>query len=216
MIGIYKITNPNGKIYIGQTIDFERRIKHYKLLKCKEQPRIHRSLIKYGVENHTFELIQECNKNNLTILERFYQELYKSTDKNGLNCILVATDEFSGGHSEESKKKISDKLKGRKANQNSIDAVIKYNKERILTDESRIKLGNGNRGKKQSAEWKDKLSKARKGLKRTEETKNKISESMSGRKLSEEHRLKLKSRVITDEWRLKLSIAAKNRKNKNN
>ena len=216
MIGIYKITNPNGKIYIGQTIDFERRIKHYKLLKCKEQPRIHRSLIKYGVEYHTFELIQECNKKSLTILERFYQELYKSTDKNGLNCILVATDEFSGGHSDESKKKISDKLKGRKANQNSIDAVIKYNKERILTDESRIKLGNGNRGKKQSAEWKDKLSKARKGLKRTEETKNKISESMSGRKLSEEHRLKLKSRVITDEWRLKLSIAAKNRKNKNN
>jgi group I intron endonuclease len=216
MVGIYKITNPNGKIYIGQTIDFERRIKHYKLLKCKEQPRIHRSLIKYGVENHTFELIQECNKNNLTILERFYQELYKSTDKNGLNCILVATDEFSGGHSEESKKKISDRLKGRKANQNAIDAVIKYNKERILTEESRIKLGNGNRGKKQSAEWKDKLSKARKGLKRTDVTKNRISESMSGRKLSEEHRQKLKSRVITDEWRLKLSIAAKNRKSKNN
>jgi group I intron endonuclease len=216
MIGIYKITSPNGKIYIGQTIDFERRIKHYKLLKCKEQPRIHRSLIKYGVENHTFELVQECDKNNLTILERYYQELYKSTGKNGLNCILVATDEFSGGHSDESKKKISRALKGRKANQNAIDAVIKYNKERVLTDESRYNLGKGNRGKKQSEEWKKKLSEARKGLKRTDETKNKISESMSGRKLSEEHRLKLKSRVITDEWRRKLSEAAKNRKNRIN
>jgi len=216
MIGIYKITNPKGKVYIGQTIDYARRLRHYKLLKCKEQPRIYNSLVKYGVENHKFQLIAECSKDDLNKLERYFQEMYDSTSKNGLNCILVKTNDFSGGHSEESKKKISNALKGRKANQNAIDAVIKYNKERILTEESRIKLGNGNRGKKQSDEWKEKLSKARKGLKRTDETKNKISESMSGRRLSEEHRQKLKARVITDEWRLKLSIAAKNRKNKNN
>jgi group I intron endonuclease len=216
MIGIYKITNPNGKIYIGQTIDFERRIKHYKLLKCKEQPRIHRSLIKYGVDNHTFELLHECDKNNLTILERYYQELYKSTGKNGLNCILVATDEFSGGHSEESKKKISKALKGRNLTNEHKIKIANGNSKRIITDEHRKNLGNGNRGKKQSEEWKKKLSEARKGLKRSDETKNRISESMSGRKLSEEHRQKLKSRVITDEWRRKLSEAAKNRKNRIN
>lgn len=216
MIGIYKITNPNGKIYIGQTIDFERRIKHYKLLKCKEQPRIHRSLIKYGVENHTFELLQECDKNNLTILERYYQELYRSTGKNGLNCILVATDEFTGGHSEESKKKISNALKGRNLTNEHKIKIANGNSKRIITDEHRKNLGNGNRGKKQSEEWKKKLSEARKGLKRSDETKNRISESMSGRKLSEEHRQKLKSRVITDEWRRKLSEAAKNRKNRIN
>ena len=102
---------------------------------------------------------------------------------------------------------------------NTSDNMIEIdngNYKRIINDEHRKNLGNGNRGKKQSVEWKDKLSRARKGLKRTDETKNRISESMSGRKLSEEHRQKLKSRVITDEWRLKLSIAAKNRKNKNN
>lgn len=216
MTGIYKITSPSGKVYIGQTIDIQRRFKTYKSLKCKEQPRLYKSFIKYGVDNHKFEIIGEFMKSELTKFERYFQEMFKSTGKNGLNCILVTTDEFSGGHSEESKSKISKALKGRQANQNAINAVIKYNKERVLTDETRVKLGNGNRGKKQSAEWKEKLSKARKGLKRTDETKNKISESMSGRKLSEEHKQKLKARVITDEWRLKLSIAAKNRKNKNN
>ncbi len=32
MIGIYKITNPEGKIYIGQSIDIDRRFKEYKRL----------------------------------------------------------------------------------------------------------------------------------------------------------------------------------------
>jgi predicted GIY-YIG superfamily endonuclease len=32
-IGIYKITSPSNKIYIGQSINIERRIKQYKLLK---------------------------------------------------------------------------------------------------------------------------------------------------------------------------------------
>lgn len=216
MIGIYKITNPKGKVYIGQTIDYARRLRHYKLLKCQEQPRVYNSLVKYGVESHKFQLIKECSKDELTKWERHFQEMYNSVGINGLNCILVATDDFSGGHSEESKKKISDKLKGRKANQNSINAVIKYNKERVLTDEARYNLGNGNRGRTFTNEWVDKLREAQIGKVKSKETKDKISQSLKGRTFSEEHKQKLKARVITDEWRLKLSIAAKNRKNKNN
>lgn len=219
MIGIYKITNPKGKIYIGQTIDYARRLRHYKLLKCQEQPRVYNSLVKYGIINHKFKLIKECAKDELTKWERHFQDMYDSVGKNGLNCILVSTDDFSGGHSEESKKKISKALKGRQANQNAINAVIKYNKERILTYETRIKLGNGNRGKKQTDEWKQKLIKARTGSKRTEETKQKMKDSAKNRVTDEwKQNLsnKLKGRVMSDEWRLKLSIAAKNRKNKNN
>ena len=33
MIGIYKITSPIGRIYIGQSIDVERRFKNYYKLK---------------------------------------------------------------------------------------------------------------------------------------------------------------------------------------
>ena len=37
MIGIYKITNPKGKIYIGQSINIENRFKVYKRYNCKGQ-----------------------------------------------------------------------------------------------------------------------------------------------------------------------------------
>lgn len=114
MIGIYKITNPKGKIYIGQTIDFERRVYQYQKLNCKEQPKLYNSFKKYGIENHVFELIQECTMNNLTILERFYQEMFKSTENDNLNCFLVTTKDKTGKHTEETKRKISESNKGRK------------------------------------------------------------------------------------------------------
>lgn len=214
MIGIYKITSPSGKVYIGQTIDHERRFKHYKLLRCKEQPRIYKSLLKYGADDHKFELIKECIKDELTFWERYFQESFNSTGKNGLNCILVKTDEFSGGHSQETKDKISESLKGYKPSKKQVDRLIEYNKTRVISDETRYKLGNGRRGKKQSIEHIEKSAIARTGLKRSNETKNKISKSMK-LTCTDEWRAnlssKLKGRVITEEWRKKLSDAAKNR-----
>lgn len=219
MIGIYKITSPSGKVYIGQTIDHERRFRHYKNLSCKEQPRLYRSLVKYGVENHTFEIIYECAKIKLTQWERHYQELYNSVGKNGLNCILVRTDEFSGGHSEESKKKISDAMKGRKPSKKQNEWLINYNKTRILSLESREKLSKANLGKKYTKERIEKAAKARIGLKRSEETKKKISESSKAR-CTDEWKLnmqnKLKGRVFKPETIEKMRIAALNRKNKDN
>ena len=45
---IYKITNPSGKIYIGQTINLNNRIKYYISYKCKRQALLYNSLIKYN------------------------------------------------------------------------------------------------------------------------------------------------------------------------
>ena len=120
MIGIYKITNPKGKIYIGQTIDFERRVYQYSKLNCNEQPKLYNSLKKYGFDNHTFELIHECQISNLTILERYYQELYKTIENDNLNCFLVTTNDKTGKHTEETKKKISIALKGKKKSKEHI------------------------------------------------------------------------------------------------
>ena len=48
MIGIYKITSPTGRIYIGQSIDIEKRIIKYQNIKCKSQRLLYNSLFKYG------------------------------------------------------------------------------------------------------------------------------------------------------------------------
>lgn len=112
MTGIYKITNPKGKIYIGQSQDIDKRFYDYKLKRCKKQPKLYRSLNKYGVENHTFEIITECNIDELNKLERYYQELYDCIGKNGLNCVLQDDGVKRKVMSQESKDKLSKTTKG--------------------------------------------------------------------------------------------------------
>ena len=70
--GIYKITSPSGKVYIGQSIDIKRRFTSYKTLnKSKRQVKLYNSFVKYGVENHIFETIEECLVDFLNERERF-------------------------------------------------------------------------------------------------------------------------------------------------
>ena len=113
MIGIYKITSPSGRIYIGQSIDIKRRFDKYNsLINTKEQPALVRSFMKHGVINHTFEIIEECDFDQLNIRERYWQEFYDVL-KYGLNCQLVPTDLKPMVVSEETKKKIGDGNRGK-------------------------------------------------------------------------------------------------------
>lgn len=88
MIGIYKITSPSNKIYIGQSKNIEKRIKSYKYSLAKGQPRLHNSIKKYGYKNHTFEIIHICEIHELFYFERYYQDLFSVELQNGLNCII--------------------------------------------------------------------------------------------------------------------------------
>ena len=69
IVGIYKITNPKGRVYIGQSINIFKRFSYYKMLQCKGQKKVYSSLVKYGYENHKFEIVTEgdFNKNLLDI-----------------------------------------------------------------------------------------------------------------------------------------------------
>ncbi len=111
MIGIYKITNPKGKIYIGQSIDIYDRITYYKNLNCKKQTKLYNSIKKYGWENHKFEIISLCYEDQLNEFERDFQEAYNVIGNNGLNLKLTETDNRVGKLSQELKNKISNSLK---------------------------------------------------------------------------------------------------------
>ena len=90
--GIYKITSPSGKIYIGQSVDIEKRFKQYKnLINCKRQSKLYSSFLKHTSHNHLFEIIEECEFNNLNIKERFWQEYYNVLGEKGLNLKYVDT-----------------------------------------------------------------------------------------------------------------------------
>jgi group I intron endonuclease len=180
MKGIYKITSPSDRVYIGQSIDIERRFRHYKRMICKEQIKIYNSLLKYGVDAHIFEVLELCDTEELNNRERHYQDLYDSV-ANGLNLLYVKSEHFNGGHSEESKKKISDSLKGRKLSEEHKYKIGLNNSRRGMSDETKEKHRLGRLGKKASPETIAKQILKRLGSKRSEETKKKMSESAKKR-----------------------------------
>lgn len=155
-IGIYKVTSPSGKIYIGQSINCEFRFIRYKRKsQVKTQIKLKRSFEKYGVENHIFEIIEVCNESSLNERERYWQEFYDVLGINGLNCKLTKSLDKSGKLSKETyekcqktwqskeyKKKCSERLKGK----------CLFTKEQI-----------------------EQYSKARKNIHRKDEVKRKIS-----------------------------------------
>lgn len=133
MVGIYKITSPTGRIYIGQSIDIEKRFAYYRSLACKTQPKLYRSLLKYGFENHKLEVVITCDIYQLTKNERLYQEKF-NTIINGLNCVLVGTNEFRAVISEETKKKIGDFNRGVKRPKEICEKISKARKGMIFSD----------------------------------------------------------------------------------
>jgi len=113
-IGIYKITSPSGKIYIGQSINIEKRWKDYKYV-FRKQTKVYRSLQKYGFDAHKFEIIQLCNLDELNKYENywkvFYLNLVKNNWKNVLFCDLY--DLGGGPKSDITKQKLSKASKGK-------------------------------------------------------------------------------------------------------
>jgi len=96
---IYRIANPKQSLYIGKFSHISR-LKEYLTDRCKSQPKLYRSLIKYGIENHTIEILTHNQKEeNLAKYEMAFIRHY-DTYNNGLNCTLGGdgkykyTDEF--------------------------------------------------------------------------------------------------------------------------
>ena len=63
--GIYKISSPKGRIYIGQSVNINYRWYQHRHNTNQEYALLYRSFKKYGVENHLFTLIEECAKEYL-------------------------------------------------------------------------------------------------------------------------------------------------------
>lgn len=196
IIGIYKITSPKGRIYIGQSVDIEKRFNDYKKLNCIQQVKLYRSFLKYGHENHVFEIITTCEIEQLNDLERYFQDVYNAiSQKSGLNCKLTKTNDRSGKLSDDTKNKIGLANKKVVRKPHSAETKLKISialKGRTFSAETKRKMSKSHQN--MSEETKRKMSDARKGKKHSEETKRKIgissmgNKSNLGRKLSDEHK----------------------------
>jgi hypothetical protein len=83
--GIYKITNiENGMCYVGQAVNIADRWKqHIKRGVGAETPtrnKLYPAMLSVGVENFTFEVIEECDRSMLDKKEDYWQEYFKAKE----------------------------------------------------------------------------------------------------------------------------------------
>jgi group I intron endonuclease len=202
--GIYKISTPSNKVYIGQSLDIYKRWNSYmKLQNCKGQAKLLSSFKSHGVENCSFEIIEECEESNLNEREIYWIEFYNTFDTtHGLN---LRGGGANGRLSLSTKAKISRAGKGRVAWNKGLKNP-NPTKGRKMSEEQKQKISNSkkgvsswNKGKITSLETRLKISKANKGRispnkgkTPSEETRRKIGEGnkgkygyWNGRKISE-------------------------------
>ncbi len=191
-IGIYKITSPSGKIYIGQSVNIKSRKNNYsKKMKKTIGPKLLHSLNKYSFEAHKFDIIQECPINELNQWEIHWKIYYLAQVQGDWNKVLFCDlyDLGGGPKSEETKRKIGLGNKGKtlsKEHKQILKDKSKNNKYALgnkFTYEQRQKITNAKKGHicYQDPKRKEKISEKNKGLglgiKKSNETKLKMSNS---------------------------------------
>lgn len=115
--GVYKIiNNKNGKIYIGQTVNYrKRKQRHLSSLRRGTHSNLYmqRTWDKHGEGIFSFELLMKCDISELDELECRYIEKYRSLhEDNGYN--LVTGGQSYRSFTQEVRQRMSEARKGMK------------------------------------------------------------------------------------------------------
>ena len=166
---VYLVKNLiDGKMYLGITEDdFDTRYSG-NIAKNTHNEHLKRSIEKYGIEN--FEINKEFDvaytEDDLYDLEDMYMCIYNTIDSRyGYNKQRSGSKHKGHGkQNEETRHKISEKLKGKPGKPH--------------TEETKRKMSESRKGKPKSEEHKRKLSESKKGKPKSEEHKRKMSKKV--------------------------------------
>jgi len=123
---------------------------------------IYKALLKYGYSAFRLEILEYCTQEKLIKREQFFIDKCKPE----YNLLKVAGSSFGFRHSEASKELMSQTAKGRVF---STETLLKM-KERIVSEEVKLKISTALKGRKFSQKTRKLLSAAVSGRKRTKET----------------------------------------------
>jgi group I intron endonuclease len=149
------VNNITQKIYVGQAVDYKQRIRNHKFnLKQNKNTPFYNALKKYGWENFSINIIEECEENKLNEREVYWIEEKNSLYPNGYNLL-------EGGkqarHTDITKQKISNGRKGIKFSKSHIENLRKSHLGYLMPEEQKEKISKSNKGKVVSEETKIKL-----------------------------------------------------------
>lgn len=150
---VYKITSPTNRIYVGSSKDLRKRMSNYKNLRCKQQVKLYASLNKYGLENHTIEILGYDLGEEMLTKEAFWGNEFKVLDEGNLNCFLPKIGDSTYTVSEEVRLKMSERLKGK----------VGLKKDKPISDETRRRMSEAHTGKTLTEEHKRKISESLRG-----------------------------------------------------
>lgn len=153
----------NNKIYVGQTSNLNKRIRDHKSKSNKNYNHpLYNSIRKYGIDNFKVTVLETVSNDEVDNAEQFWIQFFRSWDRDfGYNIEMGGCNTKT--ISESTKKKISEKHKGKRFN--SIEHMKRLHKEN----------GDRRRGIHLSEEVKTKISNSRKGQKHTDNAKIKMS-----------------------------------------
>ena len=185
---VYLLTNKvNGKQYVGQSWNYEKRMAEYRRGACKRQSAIHAAIAKHGWNNFTaVKIVQGIETQEwLDKIETGYIKAFNTLSPHGYN---LKSGGAHGKFSAESRKKIGEAQRGRKASQETRKKMSdaqrgerNHNFGKSHSLETRKKIGAKSRGRTPSQETRNKISEAKRGKTHSSETRNKMSVSAKAR-----------------------------------
>ncbi len=212
MIGIYKITNRiNNKIYIGQSINCEKRFNEHK--SSEHNKHLKRAYDKYGLENFSFEVLEETEESLLNERETYYIEFFNSINPK------IGYNKRAGGdkpyYSDEMKAKLKEKRWGsdeqhRKARDRMSDPILDAARRKAIKDAW------ANKSEEEKALHIEKSTAPHIGSHLSEETRKKMSESHKEEWKSRKNRKRSEASNLKTSESLRKAWATKKEKEKEN
>lgn len=195
--GIYKITHiASGKVYVGLSKNLKDRARShwYHLRETRHaNTYLQAAYNKYGEDAFTLEIVEYVPVEKLTEREAFWISHYNSLSTgNGYNIQIPREDGKGYAMTEETKRKLSEALKGKKHSEESKQRMSLAQQGRTATEETKRKLSIAKTGFKHSEQARQKMSVAHTGYQQSADHVAKrakaTSEALTGRIQSLEHR----------------------------
>lgn len=234
--GIYKLTAPDGRCYIGSSCHIEKRLTEHNCLLTRNKHyngRLQRAWNEYKHFDH--ETVEVCDRTMLAEREQHWiNELQSYLIDRGLNAARNAQ---NNPQTDDTRRNIGDGNRGKRRTVEVRLAISENMKGRKLSAESRLKLGESLKayykthpvsyerclaisarlkGRKESEDVCRQKSERKKGTHDTEETRRKKSEAGKGkhsRPMSEEQKIKLREanlgKKATEETRQKMRASSR-------
>jgi group I intron endonuclease len=148
---LYKLTFPNGKVYIGITTEsLSRRVqRHIAYARANKPYAVSAAIRKYGEKSFIAEHIASSkNWIDLTFIERLAIEQYNSICPFGYNMTGGGEGSYKVSPSDEKRRKISESLTGRKLSEDHRRAVGLAQKGKVISAETKLKMSEAHRNRR--------------------------------------------------------------------